>query len=144
MNCVARMIILCALSSACASGFAADRRVVICHQTESDARILEISTAALSAHTAHGDYIARFVVDPQKTAVGDGIHFARISDALAAARALRIARGELREAAAGSRSWLRPALFEAAWMPPPVPRSSNSRCSSMCRSSRSTAGFECS
>jgi hypothetical protein len=117
MNQVARMIICFVLSCVCTSGFAHDRKAIICHQTDSEPHIIEVSVAALAAHTAHGDYIAQFVVEPQDGAVGDGIHFARISDALAAARAVRIARGELREAACRITILVAPGIFRGSFNP---------------------------
>jgi len=77
----------------------ADNRAMVCHMTDEDPRIIEISTAALEAHVKHGDHIAQFVVDKTSNDLGDGIHFNRIGDAIAAARAVRIARSE-RESAA--------------------------------------------
>jgi hypothetical protein len=69
-------------------------KVMVCHMTDDAPRIIEISTAALTAHVNHGDHIAQFVVDKASNDLGDGIHFGRIGDAIAAARAVRIARGE--------------------------------------------------
>jgi hypothetical protein len=43
---------------------------------------------------APGDYYTTLLVDPATTASGDGRHFIRITDAIAAARAGRIARNE--------------------------------------------------
>lgn len=74
-------------------------KAAVCHLSGSAARTLEISTNALPDHLGHGDYLARLVVEPGNLAVGDGLHFARITDALEAARAVRVARGELRSAA---------------------------------------------
>ena len=81
------------------------------------AHTIEVSTAALAAHIAHGDYVAQFVVDPRDEAVGDGIRFARITDALAAARAGRIARGELREAACRITIVVAPGIFRGSFDP---------------------------
>jgi hypothetical protein len=58
-----------------------------------------VSTAALAAHLAHGDYITTLRVSRQTELVGDGIHYRRIGDALDGARAGRLARGELVSAA---------------------------------------------
>lgn len=73
-------------------------KVAICHVQGVNPEILEVSMAALPAHEAHGDYVARLEVgggDPSD----DGVHFDRITDALGAARATRIAHGELESAA---------------------------------------------
>ncbi|MEO5826836.1 MAG: hypothetical protein ABIR59_13180 [Gemmatimonadales bacterium] len=72
--------------------------VTICHVPASSPAILVVSMAALRAHEAHGDYVARLEVG-DGSASNDGVHFARISDALAAARATRIAHDELENAA---------------------------------------------
>jgi hypothetical protein len=60
---------------------------------------IEVAPAALRAHLAHGDHVARLVVDPADPRVGDGVHFTRITDAVDAARAARLARGERTSAA---------------------------------------------
>jgi hypothetical protein len=72
----------------------ANDKAMVCHMTDEDPRIIEISTAALTAHLNHGDHIAQFIVDKTRDDLGDGIHFDRIGDAIAAARAVRMARGE--------------------------------------------------
>jgi hypothetical protein len=74
-------------------------RVSVCHGTRGRANVLEVARPALAAHLAHGDYITTLLVsqDPQPT--NDGVHFRRITDALAAARAGRLARGESASAA---------------------------------------------
>ena len=77
----------------------ANDKVMVCHMTDDAPRIIEISTAALNAHINHGDHIAQFVVDKTSDDLGDGVHFDRIGEAVAAARAVRIARGEQESAA---------------------------------------------
>jgi hypothetical protein len=72
----------------------AAQRVVMCHMTEDGAKLLEVSGAARDAHLGHGDHVAQFMVGGSGGDVGDGIHFARIGDAIAAARNIRVARGE--------------------------------------------------
>jgi hypothetical protein len=74
--------------------------MMVCHMTDDGPpHIIEIATAAREAHAEHGDHIAQFVVDKNSAEVGDGIHFARIGDAIAAARAVRLARDEQETAA---------------------------------------------
>jgi hypothetical protein len=73
--------------------------VVVCHQATRHSRLLEVSSAALGGHLGHGDYVAQLTVDPTAPTPTDGVRFARITDALDAARAVRIARNE-RESAA--------------------------------------------
>jgi hypothetical protein len=110
------MILCLATVTGCAgTGLAAPLKATICHRTGLDAHLVELSTAALPAHLAHGDYIARFVVDPRDDNVGDGIHFARITDALASARAGRIARGELREGACRITILVAPGMYRGTF-----------------------------
>jgi len=73
--------------------------IVVCHQPGHATGLIEVSVAALDAHLAHGDYVARLEVDPTRAAAEDGIHFASITGAVAAARAVRTAHGELQSAA---------------------------------------------
>jgi len=79
-----------ALSSASSVG-----KVALCHRVGPDAGILEVGTPALNAHLAHGDYVTTLQVSHDPVQTGDGVHFGSIGDALAAARAGRLARGEL-------------------------------------------------
>ena len=83
---------------ALAAGSSGSEKAAVCHLPGAGARILEISANALPDHLGHGDYLARLVVDPGNPAVGDGLHFGRITDALEAARAVRLAQGELQSA----------------------------------------------
>lgn len=78
---------------------ATDDRVTVCHMTDDLPHLIEISAAAREAHINHGDHIARFIVDKTSPDIGDGIHFARIGDAIAEARAVRVERGEQESAA---------------------------------------------
>ncbi len=71
-----------------------ENKVLMCHEPDQSALLIEVSAAARGAHENHGDYVARFVVDKASPALGDGIHFARVGDAVAAARTVRIARDE--------------------------------------------------
>jgi hypothetical protein len=73
------------------------RKVALCHGSESHHKILEIGEPALAAHLSHGDYVTTLrVSDGQPDNV---VHFRRIEDALAAAKAGRLSRGELVSAA---------------------------------------------
>jgi hypothetical protein len=60
---------------------------------------LEVAQPALKGHLGHGDYVTTLVVSHDAAQTGDGVHFVRIGDALGAARAGRLDRGELAEAA---------------------------------------------
>jgi hypothetical protein len=48
----------------------------------------------MADHLAHGDYVARILVRRGVAKNGDGIHFARITDAVSSVRAGRLFRGE--------------------------------------------------
>ena len=69
--------------------------VSICHFSDASAHIITVAAPALGAHARHDDYVSELVVDRQFIDVEDGIHFRRIGDAIAAARATRLAHGEL-------------------------------------------------
>jgi len=66
----------------------------LCHAPQRGGQLIEVSDAARGAHFAHGDYIARLVVDPSVDRAQDTVHFGRITDAVLAARATRIAHSE--------------------------------------------------
>lgn len=72
--------------------------VAVCHKPGVADTILRIDASALPAHLAHGDYITTLLVSHEPAQPADGIHFGRIGDALDAARAERMARGELTSA----------------------------------------------
>jgi hypothetical protein len=68
----------------------------ICHMGDDGPTLLNVAEPAVAGHRRHGDYVAGLVVDGSTP--GDGIHFSRITDALAEARAGRLERGELETA----------------------------------------------
>lgn len=70
------------------------RPIAVCHRAGRLSLPLRVPPPAMAAHLAHGDYVASMYVDPDAAESSDGVHFASISDALDAARAGRIARGE--------------------------------------------------
>jgi len=74
-------------------------KVAICHHTGSGVDYLDVAQRALAGHLGHGDYVTTLRVSHDFSETGDGVHFARIGDALGAARAGRLARGELTAAA---------------------------------------------
>jgi len=78
-----------ALSFAPAAG-----KVNVCHKPATGGNILEIGVDGLADHLGHGDYISTLVVSHDVNQPADRAHFATIRDALAAARASRIAAGE--------------------------------------------------
>ncbi|MEO5580860.1 MAG: hypothetical protein ABIR58_09375, partial [Gemmatimonadaceae bacterium] len=73
-------------------------KVSVCHAEGSVAAVREIFLSELAVHKSHGDYVTHLEVSKLNTA-GDSIHFTRITDALAVARASRITRNELDKAA---------------------------------------------
>ena len=75
---------------------ARDENVAICHTAESGGHIIHVAGPAMGAHLAHGDHVARFIVDARLDP--DASHFSRISDAIAAVRAIRVSRDERDEA----------------------------------------------
>jgi hypothetical protein len=74
-------------------------RVSLCHRTGSDGAIITVSRSALAAHLRQGDYLTSLSVSHASGQPNDGAHFHRIGDAIAAVRAGRLGRGELRSAA---------------------------------------------
>ena len=80
-----------AAASAAASAGEAD----VCHQPGEGGRILGIGLPALADHLRHGDYVSTLLVSHDAVAAGDGVHFATVGAALAAAAASRAAAGEL-------------------------------------------------
>lgn len=72
--------------------------ISVCHGSGSAGRVIEIPASQLAAHLSHGDYIAHLLVSHNAGQRDDGVHFQRIGSAIDAARAARLARGELRTA----------------------------------------------
>lgn len=109
---IATAALLLALTSACgitdlspdgmlptaSVGEAIESKITVCHGPPGSAHVITIGSAAAGAHLAHGDYLTELSVDPANFA-DDGSRFRRITDALAAARATRVAREELEQAA---------------------------------------------
>jgi len=87
------------LASACSTDSAIEPtgpKVTVCHRNGNGSvwSLADIFLSDLPEHKGHGDYVARLEVDRAGAPADDGFHFTRITDALAAARAGRIARGE--------------------------------------------------
>jgi len=66
----------------------------VCHVAGVTGSLMDIRASELTDHRAHGDYVATIVVRRTNRRNGDGIHFARITDAIASAREGRVSRGE--------------------------------------------------
>jgi hypothetical protein len=71
----------------------------LCHRSGGPGTIIRVTASELSDHLNHGDYLTTLYVEHGDTQPDDGAHFHRIGDALAAARAGRLGRGELRSGA---------------------------------------------
>ncbi|MGH7627433.1 MAG: hypothetical protein ACREOJ_19205 [Gemmatimonadaceae bacterium] len=69
-------------------------KLYVCHKPATKGSILEIGVAGLADHLGHGDYISTLMVSHDPNQPADGAHFTTIQDALAAARASRVAAGE--------------------------------------------------
>jgi hypothetical protein len=90
---------VCAFIVACSETTSpTGENLMVCQMSGATGALLDIRASQLADHIAHGDYVARLLVN-KAVPGGDGIHFARITDALAAARAGRISRGETTSAA---------------------------------------------
>ena len=70
-------------------------RISVCHRSGSTGTIVQISPADLAQRLGQGDYLTSLLVSHASGQPVDAMHFRRIGDALAAARAGRLARGEL-------------------------------------------------
>ena len=87
--------VLCTLLSACSETSApTGESLSVCHVSGATGTLIEIRKSELDEYQARGDYVARLTVQKSSGSNGDGIHFARITDALASARADRMSRGE--------------------------------------------------
>jgi hypothetical protein len=73
--------------------------MLICHVSGTSGTIIAARAPELATHVAHGDYATWLTVTALTIPAGDSTYYRRIGDALAAARAGRIKRGELQSAA---------------------------------------------
>jgi hypothetical protein len=80
-------------------GRVSEAGVSVCDRSRSAGVIVDVARSDLAAHQSHGDYVTSLVVAQNADQPDDGVHFRRIGDALAVARAGRLARGELQSAA---------------------------------------------
>ena len=71
----------------------------MCHRSGSSGVESEVAASEMSSRRNHGDYLTKLYVSHDADLPSDGAHFRRIGDAIAAARAGRLARSELRRAA---------------------------------------------
>jgi hypothetical protein len=96
---------------------AASDRIALCHRSGSGGVIIDVSPAAVAAHEQHGDYLTALAVSHTSSKPDDDTHFHRIGDALAAARAGRLARGEGRSAACRITITVGPGVFHGTGVP---------------------------
>jgi len=80
-------------------GRVSEAGVSVCDRSRSAGVIIDVARPDLAAHQSRGDYVTSLVVTQKADQPDDGVHFRRIGDALAVARAGRLARGELQSAA---------------------------------------------
>lgn len=71
----------------------------MCHRSGSSGTESEVAASGMSARRNRGDYLTKLYVSHDADLPSDGAHFRRIGDAIAAARAGRLARGETQRAA---------------------------------------------
>jgi hypothetical protein len=79
--------------------------------------IIDVPRQAVPAHERHGDYPTSLAVSHTSSKPDDATHFHRIGDALAAARAGRLARGELRSADCRVTITVGPGVFSSTGAP---------------------------
>jgi len=83
----------------------------VCHISGSTGTLIDIKASELMEYQSRGDYVARLTVKKGGASNGDGIHFARITDALSSARAGRMSRGETVSAKCRITITVAPGLF---------------------------------
>ena len=72
----------------------AGETISVCHLSGTSGVLMDIKKSELMDHREHGDYVAALTVRRGSALNGDGIHFARITDAISSAREGRMYRGE--------------------------------------------------
>ena len=91
--------------------------VFICHQPKQGGHLLEVSASALAGHLRHGDYLTRYEIDPTAGEAPSIGRYRRIWQALDAARAGRLERGELTSAACRVRIVVAPGAYTGSFDP---------------------------
>jgi hypothetical protein len=86
----------------------------VCHVSVTSGSLIQIYASDLPMHQSHGDYRTRLIVEKDSKAVGDGVHFARIGDAVAAARELRLGRNETSSALCQMTISVGPGVFQGS------------------------------
>lgn len=96
---------------------AASERISLCHRSGSGSAIITTAPAEVAAHLRHGDYYTSLAVSHTSGKPDDDTHFHRIGDALAAVRAGRLTRGELRSAGCRVTISVGPGVFHGTGVP---------------------------
>lgn len=86
----------------------------VCHYSGTIGTPLDIPVSELAEHRSHGDYPTRLIVDKTIAMVGDSMHFTRIGDAIARARAIRVARNESSAASCRITIAIAPGVFQGS------------------------------
>lgn len=82
------------ITASAQDGMHNDDEATLCRMSRSSSHGVGNFTEGGEGDSNHSHRFARFIVDRASRDVGDGFHFQRIGDAIAAARELRVARGE--------------------------------------------------
>ena len=72
----------------------AEKQLSVCSVSGSSGTIIGVPQSQVAAHLGRGDYLTDLAVTQQAGQAKDGAHFSRITDAIAAIRAGRLARNE--------------------------------------------------
>jgi hypothetical protein len=86
----------------------------VCHVSRGAGSVIQIHASDLAMHRSHGDYRARLIVEKDSKVLRDSIHFTRIGDAIAAARAFRISRNEVSSASCQITIAVGPGVFQGS------------------------------
>ena len=105
--------------------------IAVCDVHGGMGSIIPIRSSQLTDYLKRGDYPTTLLVSKTNATVGDSIHFSRIGDALAVARAGRLGAQKRRPRRAESPSASTPASIKAPTMEPISPLSTSGPSSSM-------------
>ncbi len=89
----------------------------ICHVAGAAGGLMDIRASQLAEHLGHGDYVALLVVEKGSATSRDSGRFSRIGDALASARATRLARAELSTSSCRITIAVGPGLYQGSVQP---------------------------
>jgi hypothetical protein len=97
-----------------AADAASSAGIAVCQRSGSSGTIVTVPRSELAARLRRGDYLTSLAVSHAGDQPHDGAHFQRIGDALAAVRAGRLARSELRSAACRVTITVAPGLYQGS------------------------------